>query len=123
MKDIKVLALENAVKHKGEANPRTVIGHLLAKNPSLRKKSGEVVAEVNKFVKEINSWDLEKQIDELKKLDPGRLKKKKIGRSYCNFIKEYQPQKGYLINLSIKGEKKVNNTRINFIYPYELIFI
>ncbi|KPJ55494.1 hypothetical protein AMJ49_07035 [Parcubacteria bacterium DG_74_2] len=49
------------------------------------------------------------------------LKKKKISRSYGYFIKEYQPRKGYLVNLSLKGEEKMGRTKISFIYPYELI--
>ena len=51
------------------------------------------------------------------------LKKKKVSRSYCHFIKEYKPKKGYLINLSLRGEKIIDKTKIIFIYPYEIIFI
>ncbi|MFH1840028.1 MAG: glutamate--tRNA ligase [Nanoarchaeota archaeon] len=78
MKDIKILALENAVKHKGKADHGTVVGHLLAKNPELRKKSKEIVDEVMKMVEEINSLSLEEQTKALKKLDATRLEKKEI---------------------------------------------
>jgi len=78
MKDIKILALENAVKHKGKADHGTVVGHLLAKNAELRKKSKEVVDEVMKVVEEINSLSLKEQTEALKKLDATRLEKKEI---------------------------------------------
>jgi glutamyl-tRNA synthetase len=80
MKDIiKKHALLNAVEYNGKANTQAVLGKVLAENPELKKGIANVAKEVNKIVKEINSWPLEKQKKELEEF--GKIEKpKKVER-------------------------------------------
>jgi glutamyl-tRNA synthetase len=76
-KSIRKFALENAVTFNGKANPGSIIGKLLAEDPLRKAKMKEIAPMVNKILKEVNSLNLEKQKEELKKLDPNRDKKLK----------------------------------------------
>lgn len=51
------------------------------------------------------------------------LKKKEINRSFQSFTADYTPQKGYIVNLSLKDSAALGQTSINFIPYYELLFI
>lgn len=49
-----------------------------------------------------------------------RLKNAKIQRSFRNFIKSYEPKKGYVINLDYSNELKINKTIVKFLPFYKL---
>jgi glutamyl-tRNA synthetase len=74
MKDIiKKHVLLNAIEYNGKANAQAVLGKVLAEKPELKKNMAKLGKEVEKTVKEVNSWSLEKQKKELKKF--GKIKK------------------------------------------------
>ncbi|MCD4666652.1 glutamate--tRNA ligase [archaeon] len=67
MKDIVLkYVLQNSVKYNGKPNPNAVIGKILQENQDLRKDIPNLQKEVAKTIKEISSWSLEKQENELK---------------------------------------------------------
>lgn len=72
-KVIKKHALINAVEYEGKANTQAVLGKVLAEKPKLKNDIAKLGKEIAKTVKEVNSWDLEKQKKELKKF--GKIKK------------------------------------------------
>lgn len=43
-----------------------------------------------------------------------------ITRGMKNFISRYNPPKAFLVNLSHRGERTVDKTKVNFILPYEI---
>lgn len=73
---IKKLALLNAVKHNGKANPGAIVGGLLGDFPELKKDMKFVMQEINSVVKVINSMSLDVQEKELLKIDSHALDKK-----------------------------------------------
>jgi glutamyl-tRNA synthetase len=76
MKDlIRKHALLNAVEYKGKANVQAVMGKVLAENPELKKDMAVLGKETAKIVKEINSWPLKKQNEELERF--GKIEKPK----------------------------------------------
>ena len=50
------------------------------------------------------------------------IKEDKPGKSFHSFIDKYQPQIGYIINLTGRFNKKVNNTQIRFIPFFDLLY-
>ncbi|NOZ81950.1 MAG: glutamate--tRNA ligase [Candidatus Micrarchaeota archaeon] len=71
-------ALANAVEHGGHADEKAVLGKVLASRPELRDRVKEVIGLVKKTVREVNSWDLQKQKSELSRF--GGLKKTETRR-------------------------------------------
>ena len=67
--------LKNVIEH-GKANPKIILGKIMASEPELRKKSKEVSIELNKIISEIEKWDDSKKEKELLKIWPDALKKK-----------------------------------------------
>lgn len=63
-------ALINAVEHGGRAKAGSVIGKVIAECPELKSNISELGKEVAKIVKEINSWDFEKQKRQLEAFGP-----------------------------------------------------
>jgi glutamyl-tRNA synthetase len=74
---IRKYALQNAIFYEGEANPKSVLGKVLAEDDSLRSKAKEVSALVDKIVAEVNTLTLDEQTDELTKVAPELLVKEK----------------------------------------------
>ena len=70
-------ALQNAVKFNGKANPGAVIGKILQEKPELKEKIKELMKDIHNTVKEVNSWTLEKQLNEIERIEPGLLENKK----------------------------------------------
>jgi len=70
-------ALQNAVFYSGKANPKAVLGRVMANEPELRKNLHQVRIEVESVVNEVNTWGLEKQIETLKEIAPELLEKEK----------------------------------------------
>ena len=73
---IKQLVLENAVKYKGKADKKFVFGAILANYPEYRTKQQDLHEILDRFIAEINSLDLDKQKQELEKLNPEFFEKK-----------------------------------------------
>ncbi len=76
-KEIEKLALHNAIKYEGKANPGAVLGHLFGENPKLKEKATEISQKVQAFVKQVNAMSLDDQIARLKKIAPELLEEKK----------------------------------------------
>lgn len=50
----------------------------------------------------------------------GEISIPKIPRGLQSFINSYNPKQGFIVNLSTKEEVKFKNTKISFIFPYQL---
>jgi len=75
--NIRNLALQNAIKFNGKANPGAVIGHLISEDLSIKKDMKEISKKVNEIIKEVNGLSVEEQRKELEKVAPDLLKEKK----------------------------------------------
>ena len=51
-----------------------------------------------------------------------RMTEDKPGKSFLSFIEKYQPRIGYIVNLTGRFTKKVNNSQIYFIPYYNLLY-
>jgi glutamyl-tRNA synthetase len=71
-------AAHNAYHHDGTAQPGSVIGKILAENPSLKQRVKEIIPIINQIIKEVNSWTQMKQQEYIEKNYPALLKPKKI---------------------------------------------
>ena len=81
-KTAQIYALQNAVQFNGKANPKAVVGKVIA---VLQKKGfspKEIIPIVNNVVKEINKTPLAEQVKKLEKLAPELLKKEKKERDF-----------------------------------------
>lgn len=67
--------LQNAIFYEGKANPNAILGKILGSEPALRKNPDKVRKEIEEVAKKVNSMDLAKQKEELKKIDPEMLVK------------------------------------------------
>ena len=65
---IRYLALENALKYKGKANPGAVIGSILALEPGLKKDMKSLSKKIQGIIKEVNSMSAEEQEKALSRL-------------------------------------------------------
>ena len=71
-------ALENAVRHKGSAQPGAVIGSIMSTHAELRSEAKTVAAAAGKIVAKVNAMDSETQKAELEKLGGLKEKKKRV---------------------------------------------
>lgn len=76
--EIRKFALQNAVEHNGKADEKSVLGKILASNPSLKSSIKELIPLIKSVVEEVNRLDIEKQRKELMEIFPEALEKKKI---------------------------------------------
>lgn len=83
---IRKLALLNAVKHKGKANPGALVGGILGTYPDLKSDMKSLMSKVNEIVKEVNSLDLETQEKQLLEIDPEALENKEEKRDIFDFL-------------------------------------
>ncbi|MFH1971973.1 MAG: glutamate--tRNA ligase [archaeon] len=67
-KEIRKLAIQNAYKFNGKANPGAIIGGLIAKNPKVKEDMKNISKKVNQIVNEVNSMKLEEINSEYKRL-------------------------------------------------------
>ena len=58
---IQKIALLNALRYGGKAQPKPVLGKLLGERPNLRRRIKDVTSIINEVVQEINKLSLEKQ--------------------------------------------------------------
>ncbi|MBI1978539.1 MAG: glutamate--tRNA ligase [Candidatus Aenigmarchaeota archaeon] len=61
-------ALLNAIEHDGKAEVQSVLGKIIAEDPSLKESIKEIIPEIKKVVADINSLTLEEQKNTLGKL-------------------------------------------------------
>ncbi len=61
-------ALINAVQHDGKANAQAVLGKIIAEMPELKAKIKEIMPEIIKVVKEVNSLSLNEQQKRMEEL-------------------------------------------------------
>ena len=73
---IRKLALQNAVKYDGKANPGAIVGGVIGDFPELKSDMKTLMQEINTIVKDINSKSLEHQKEQLLEIDPAALDKK-----------------------------------------------
>lgn len=78
------VALLNAIKYKGKANPGTVISGTLGFFPELKSDMKKLAMNSNKLVKEINNLTIEDQTDILLKINPKALEKEE--KSIFDFL-------------------------------------
>ena len=76
-KEIRNLALQNAIKFNGKANQGAVIGHIISNDEKAKSQIKEIAKEVNEIIKEVNKLSLEDQKKELEKNAPELLKEEK----------------------------------------------
>ena len=72
----KKIILENAVKYKGKAEIKYILGAILKDFPEYRQKTKELSLELIPLIEEINSLSLEKQQEMLKEINPSFFEKK-----------------------------------------------
>ncbi|MDI6826017.1 MAG: glutamate--tRNA ligase [Candidatus Aenigmarchaeota archaeon] len=60
--------LLNAIQHDGKADVQAVLGKIVAEKPEFRNKIKELIPEIKKTVTEVNSWNKERQQNEIKKI-------------------------------------------------------
>lgn len=64
------LALQNAVKYKGKANPKALVGAMLAEFPKYKSEMQELMKLIDDIVKKVNAKTLEEQEKELRAARP-----------------------------------------------------
>jgi glutamyl-tRNA synthetase len=74
--------LQNAIKFNGKANPKAVIGKVIADLKKEGFSPKEIIPVVNSVIKDVNKIPLKKQIEQLEKIDPDLLKKEKKVRDF-----------------------------------------
>ncbi|WP_409198778.1 glutamate--tRNA ligase [Methanobrevibacter acididurans] len=62
-------ALLNAIKHKGSANPKAVMGSIMSKEAELRSRASEIGPLSGKIVAKVNALSKEEQKSEMEKYD------------------------------------------------------
>ncbi|MFQ5552826.1 MAG: glutamate--tRNA ligase [Thermoplasmata archaeon] len=73
-------ALQNAVLHGGQAQPKAVVGKVLAAEPNLRSRAQEVARAVSEVVEEVNGLDPAEQRVLLENLAPELLERRHEAR-------------------------------------------
>jgi len=71
-------ALQNAVNYNGKANEKAVLGKVFSENTKLKSNAKEVVQEISRIIKDVNSMKPGEQKARLEELAPEIFKKKKI---------------------------------------------
>ncbi len=74
------IALRNAIKYNGKANPKAVLGIFLSENPEYRSKVKEIMPIVKKVVEEVNNLSLDEIKKKLEELGEDTKKKEKKER-------------------------------------------
>ena len=79
-------ALLNAAKHKGNANPKAVMGSIMSQEAELRSKAKEIGQLLSTVVDEVNNLSVDEQKTEMEKYDvkveakkPAKPKEKGLG--------------------------------------------
>lgn len=77
---IRKYALQNAVLYGGKANPKAVVGKVLAEHPEMRSKAREINSMTEAIVNRVNVIPEEDQRKMLESIDASLLKKNKVER-------------------------------------------
>lgn len=72
-----IQGLENAVLFKGKANPKAIIGKVIAKFPEVKKDMQHYMNSINNIVKQINDLNPDEQENKLRELNPKFFEKSK----------------------------------------------
>ena len=78
----RIYALQNAIMFNGKANPKAVVGKVIAVLQKEGFSPKEIMVVVNKVVVEVNKISLNEQIHELEKKAPELLIKEKKERDF-----------------------------------------
>ena len=70
--------LENALKFKGKANPKAIIGSIIKNHPEVKQNMGELQEAIQEIVAEVNSKTIEEQRKALLDINPDFEKEKAI---------------------------------------------
>jgi len=82
LKTARIYALQNAVMFSGKANPKAVIGKVIAVLSKEGFSPKEIIPVVNSVIKDVNKISADKQTIELEKLAPELMKKEKKERDF-----------------------------------------
>lgn len=74
---IRKYALQNAVLYGGKANPKAVVGKVLAEHPEMRSKAREINSMTEDIVNRVNGIPGEDQRKMLESIDASLLKRNK----------------------------------------------
>jgi len=77
---IRKYALENAVKHGGKAQPGNIVGKLIQEDTSMKTRMKELMPQIQEIVTEVNQLSEKEQREELQRVAPELLEKKKEER-------------------------------------------
>ena len=77
-KAIEKYALENAVKFKGKANPKALVGKIMGEFTEARENPKNTMEMINEIVSDVNKLSLDSQKEKLQELAPELLEKKEI---------------------------------------------
>jgi glutamyl-tRNA synthetase len=80
---IRKYALQNAAQFEGKANPKAVMGKVLAERPELRSRAKEVAAVSEEVCREVAVMNLEDICRAAEDIDPNLLKKTKCERKHA----------------------------------------
>lgn len=87
----RILALKNAVRHKGRASPKALVGGMLAVFPSYKEKMKELFSLLDATVAKVNTLSQEEQERELRKARPDYDKKEEKGLKPLPGVEESKP--------------------------------
>ncbi len=81
-KEIRKIALQNAVEHDGQTRDKIVLSKILGTRPDLRSKVNEIIKEISSIVNQVNKISLTEQKSEIEKEFPEIIssKEKKVQR-------------------------------------------
>ena len=99
--DIRRLALENALKFKGKANPKALVGGIIRLYPDAKSDMKSLMDSINALVAEVNVLSPDEQKKELLSLDPDFEKKQVLAK------KERREQRSSLPDLPNAEMSKV----------------
>lgn len=75
------IAVENAVNFKGSANPKALIGKCMPKFKDMKSNMSEYMKVLNNVVGQVNNLGLDKQKEELLKINPNYMNEKKQAKA------------------------------------------
>ncbi len=70
-------ALANAIKFKGRANPKAILGSIIKEKPEIKSELKSIASLINKIVDEINSLSFDEQKKELLRIQPDYFEKQR----------------------------------------------
>ncbi|MDD3175175.1 MAG: glutamate--tRNA ligase family protein, partial [Candidatus Nanoarchaeia archaeon] len=89
---IRKLALENAIKFKGKANPGALVGGIVKLYPETKTDMSSLQSKINQIVEEINSLTLEQQQKELLQLNPSYFEEKQQQKTQRQEQRSHLPE-------------------------------